>query len=160
MRAKNFLLILCVFVMLLSGCPIRKEYRAGDFCKGVYGERLGNIHIEMEENGGCTVYIVDDPIITGVVRFSSDRKALEVDHVNLIHVDDMTVFLGLTTEEIEVMLGDMYGIDDNFKGPSYITDDGYIIWLPLTEWYPQGTVCDVVKFDIYTREMLERIDSK
>ncbi len=102
------------------------------------------------------IIINDNDTIQKMVRFSEERKCIQIQNLTLIKSNDIDQFLNMGFEQVKDIIGQPHvDIGSGFYIPSYITEDAYLICFEIEN----EMIFEVIKRDLFTNEIVERVNT-
>lgn len=150
---KLFTVFLCLCV-IMTGCTSSDRIKIGDSVWDLY-DRYNYVFREMyvvtfEVDDYYTTVVTDFDNVIKKVSFTPDRKAYDAVKLRLVKDYDVNDFLGLSLKQLERKLGKIHAdLESGFYGPSYITEDGYLLYFSLDD---SDMVSGCIKYDLLGRE--------
>lgn len=155
---KKIILLLLLMILTLSGCKKNTNIQIGDSMTTINNQQQPFIFLNslsvFQTNNTYTVVVEENGVVQKKVEFSSDRKCCTVQGLILVKDGDINQYLNQSLNELNEKLGEAHAdIGSGFYIPAYITENGYLIYFNVEN----DTVFEVVKRDILTNEIIERM---
>lgn len=157
---KKVMVLVFFIIFLFAGCVGDCEFKVGEQMSRINSKFTPYITmnaLSVYENTGDYLIVIDDGYtIQKLVEFSSERKAIKIQGLELIKCEDIKQFLDMSIQKLQEKYGQPHvDIGSGFNIPSYITEDGYLICLQLEN----DIVFEVIKRDLLTNEVIACISN-
>ena len=153
---KRIFAFLFVVTILFTACSGGGNFRVGESMNSINRQYESYIAVSTlsayKINENYLITIDDGDVVQKMVEFSSDRKCLRVQGLDLIKSGDTSQFLNINFNKLTEEIGQPHtNIGSGFYIPAYITEDAYLVCFELED----ETVVEVIRRDLLTKSKIE-----
>lgn len=158
---KKVIAFLFAVTILLTACSGGHPFKIGESMSDIHKQYTAYLTMSplsaYKVNENYLITIADGDTIQKLAEFSSDRKCLRAEGLDLIKSENISQFLNLSLKELTEKLGQPHAdVGSGLSLPAYMTEDANLICFELEN----EIVIEVIQRDLLSNEIVDRIHSE